>query len=314
MYALALLLGPALALAQPDAGTVKIMYTEAPDEQLQKKLEAAGFAVVGNQERAKTPRLTPEVWFLREPFDGGAPGAELRGVVERHTGVGAKLARWTWGGDTDFIVVTGTRPSSLDMVAVDDFFIDRTEATVERFAECVKGGACTRPVQGKLYNWGRKGRERHPVNGITRAQAVAFCAWQGKRLPTVAEWRRAWGPGRFPWGDQPFEAEPCKFAVVTESLQSNVRGCGEDGTQPVCSRPAGNSKQGVCDLIGNVFELTSDTRRGSFGEVERSTIGTSFYQVPSVDSTAADYSVSAEDRERGTAVGIRCAWTPPQAR
>jgi iron(II)-dependent oxidoreductase len=36
--------------------------------------------------------------------------------------------------------------------------------------------------------------------------------------------------------------------------------CGKwkGGTSPVCSRPKGNSEQGVCDLMGNVYEWTGD--------------------------------------------------------
>ena len=36
----------------------------------------------------------------------------------------------------------------------------------------------------------------------------------------------------------------------------------EVGGSPVCSKPAGNSSQGVCDLAGNVWEWT-DGRDGS---------------------------------------------------
>lgn len=42
-----------------------------------------------------------------------------------------------------------------------------------------------------------------PRVGVTWAQASDFSHRLGKRLPTVAELRQAWGAARFPWGDSP---------------------------------------------------------------------------------------------------------------
>jgi formylglycine-generating enzyme required for sulfatase activity len=56
-------------------------------------------------------------------------------------------------------------------VYLDEFFIDRTEVTVEAYAECVAAGACTEPRSRSEWrcdteerNWGQLGRERHPAN------------------------------------------------------------------------------------------------------------------------------------------------------
>jgi iron(II)-dependent oxidoreductase len=96
-----------------------------------------------------------------------------------------------------------------------------------------------------------------PVLHVNWYEAEAYCHWARRRLPTEAEWEAAAscepGPGglsqrkrRFPWGDEP--PTPARA-----NLDGWAMGCLDVG-----ALPDGDSAFGCRQLIGNVWEWTSD--------------------------------------------------------
>jgi formylglycine-generating enzyme required for sulfatase activity len=100
------------------------------------------------------------------------------------------------------------------------------------------------------------GQESLPINCVSWWEAFAFCAWDGARLPTQAEWDYATVGGSdqrtYPWGEAPPDATR---AVVN----CNHGACGDARSfLPVGSLKAGNGKWGQADMEGNVAEWVWD--------------------------------------------------------
>jgi formylglycine-generating enzyme required for sulfatase activity len=128
-------------------------------------------------------------------------------------------------------------------VTLADFQMDVTEVTVSAYKACVDATKCSTPGNG---NWGVSGKENHPINTVNWQQATDFCTWAGKRLPTEEEWEYAarYDDSRaYPWRNNEPSATLANYST--------------GGTTAVGSFPAGDSKLGIKDLAGNVWEWTS---------------------------------------------------------
>lgn len=103
-------------------------------------------------------------------------------------------------------------------------------------------------------------RMRHPVVQVAFEDAAAYAAWAGKRLPTEAEHEfaaRGGHDGRsFAWGDEPYPGGVAQANSWLGRFPYDNRGAHGAGTAPVGSYPPNDF--GLYDLIGNVWEWTSD--------------------------------------------------------
>lgn len=105
-----------------------------------------------------------------------------------------------------------------------------------------------------------QGKENHPVVHVAYEDALAYAKWRGRELPTEAQWEYA-ARGGNEIGDDWSQAYDKDGKPIANSWQGifpvyNTEQDGYVGTAPVgCFPPNG---YGLYDMIGNVWELTSD--------------------------------------------------------
>jgi formylglycine-generating enzyme required for sulfatase activity len=169
-------------------------------------------------------------------------------------------------------------------IVLDAFWVDRTEVTNQQFAsfvgatgyrtEAEREGAASVYINRHWVDvagadWQHPGgpdttivdTPQNPVVQVSLADARAYCAWVGARLPSEAEWEKAarGTDGRyFPWGND-FYGSQANFCdrSCSADWRDTAADDGYPEMAPVASYPAGGSPYGALDMAGNVMEWTT---------------------------------------------------------
>lgn len=138
-------------------------------------------------------------------------------------------------------------------VVLDAFWADQTEVTNAMYAKCVAANQCDPASDTKSYThpnyYGNSEFDEYPVINVSWNDAIAYCSWAERRLPTEAEWEKAargTNGNTYPWGN--------KLPYV--NLLNYNRNVGD--TTEVGKYPDGASIYGALDMAGNVWEWVND--------------------------------------------------------
>jgi formylglycine-generating enzyme required for sulfatase activity len=144
----------------------------------------------------------------------------------------------------EFTMGGGNRESSdhAHSVYLSAFSIGKFEVTNREYMRCVRAGKCKQHVPIDPA-------PTLPATGVSWNDAVTFCRWAGKRLPTEAEWEKA---------ARGTDGRMYPFRGLPNCHRANYGPCEKGGPTPVGTFMQGASPYGVMDLAGNVTEWVGD--------------------------------------------------------
>jgi formylglycine-generating enzyme required for sulfatase activity len=243
---------------------------------------------------APPPRVPPPGPVKPVPGPFGIEWIDLPGGAFT---MGVTESNWRRPGEN-----RNAKPAHL--VTLHPFALTKTPITVRQYAACIQQHACTHPdyagcqyidpglqwscagcrpeqltaqERAELADLQERTKRRHedifhsldkPIVCVSWEQAGAFAKWLGARLPTEAEWEyAARGAGQdwaYPWGNGKMTCSNSATTFVSDPHDDPERRCHLDRPQEVCSRPEGNTPQGLCDMAGDVQQWVEDSYHDSY--------------------------------------------------
>ena len=225
---------------------------------------------------------------------------------------GIEIEGYTWMGlDFQYPWENSARRSHRHRMHIKSFHIDRYPVTNAQFKKFLDAsGYRPKDAHNFLRDWvdgaPRQGWEKKPVTWVSIEDARAYAAWAGKRLPHEWEWQYAaqGTDGRlYPWGND--------WNTANMPPQSKEREM--PAPADVDAHPRGASPFGVMDLVGNVWQWTSEfhdehTRAAAVRGGSAYLPQTSHWYFPQAYQLDqhGKYLLMAPSKDRAGMLGFRC--------
>jgi len=205
-------------------------------------------------------------------------------------------------------------------IFLDTFSIDRYEVTNHQYQQFVVATGHRKPGLPSRYakSGGKVRGVNQPVVYVSWDDAAEYCRWNGKRLPTEAEWEKAMrgSDGRlWPWGNQE-QPHGANWARVQD---------GHDVSARVGTFGADKSPYGVMDGAGNVIEWVADWYDETYykNSPDQNPLGPEYgtYRVlrgGGYTTTGGDVRITSRSKMmpdfRDETIGFRCATSKTELR
>jgi formylglycine-generating enzyme required for sulfatase activity len=250
-------------------------------------LGALGFVLLGKSRQAPEPPKADVSRPAAAPALSSPPPASVPPAPSCPEGMVLIPAGQFFMGSDLKDALPNQKPSH--NVTLGAFCMDLYEVTAQKYRQCSDVGKCRRatpevewanitPKDKKVYSElctiADPAKAEHPMNCVSWEMASTYCKNNDARLPTEAEWEYATrGPdGRiYPWGDEAPTAQhlnacgkECLAWAKAHQVSAQFPGAlypDDDGfatTAPVGKFPAGRSRFGPYDVVGNVWEWVAD--------------------------------------------------------
>ncbi len=223
--------------------------------------------VIGQSGSLDRVRLSDgtEGWVVSAALDKGDTAVPNDDIPVQFDGDIAALPEWGYlpagtyfmGSSNYNAQYTEPAEQPPHIVAVNAFWMQRTEVSNASYAACVADSACTPPTSSasatQANYYGNDAFADYPVLFVTHDQAQDYCQWVDGRLPTEAEWEYA---ARFPTRDTSYYIWGVNPAQADASLANFGKNSGD--TTPVNALLNGANEAGLFNMHGNVWEWTAD--------------------------------------------------------